>query len=85
MVIVITSTTRRYQMKAIIINNEIKFDEDALSLAEMGYEVGEEVEVFELEGEYFIDAKRDVVIDGITAVYEGEEFSVTEEEIEVLA
>ncbi|UGO52694.1 hypothetical protein OPT79_61 [Klebsiella phage vB_KpnD_Opt-79] len=72
-------------MKAIIINNEIKFDEDALSLAEMGYEVGEEVEVFELEGEYFIDAKRDVVIDGITAVYEGEEFSVTEEEIEVLA
>lgn len=71
-------------MKAIIINNEIKFDEDALSLAEMGYEVGEEVEVFELEGEYFMDAKRDVVIDGIIAIYEGEEFSVTEEEIEVL-
>lgn len=72
-------------MKAIIINNEIKFDEDALSLADMGYEIGEEVEVFELEGEYFMDAKRDVVIDGIVAIYEGEEFTVTTEEIEVLA
>ena len=72
-------------MKAIIINNEIKFDEDALTLAEMGYEVGEKVEVFELEGEHFIDAKRDVVIDGIVAIYEGEEFTVTTEELEVLA
>ncbi|ATE85728.1 hypothetical protein Sf12_gp1 [Shigella phage Sf12] len=72
-------------MKAIIINNEIKFDEDALTLADMGYEIGEEVEVFELEGEYFIDAKCDVVIDGIVAIYESEEFTVTTEEIEVLA
>ncbi|AEI91201.1 gp1 [Escherichia phage phiEB49] len=72
-------------MKSIIINNEIKFDEDALSLADMGYEIGEGVEVFELGGDYFIDAKQNVVIDGIVAIYEGEEVYVTKEEIEVLA
>lgn len=77
-------------MKAIIINNEIKFDEDALSLAEVGYELGEEVEVVPCPcpsdcGHYFIHAKCDVVIDGIVAVYEGEEFGVSDEEIEVLA
>lgn len=72
-------------MKAIIINNEMKFDQDALSLAEMGYEIGEEVEVFDLAGDYFIDAKQNVVIDGIVAIYENEEVYVTKEEIEVLA
>lgn len=77
-------------MKAIIINNEIKFDEDSLSLAEMGYELGEEVEFVHCPcssdcGQYFINAKCDVVIDGIVAVYEGEGFSVTGEEIEVIA
>lgn len=76
-------------MKAIIINNEIKFDEDALSLEEMGYEIGEIVnaEAYDLSsdcGEYFIKAKRDVVIDGIVAIYEGEDFTVTTQEIEVL-
>lgn len=72
-------------MKAIIINNEIKFDEDALTLAEMGYEVGEEVEATKLSGNYFIEAKRDVFIDGVLAIYKGEEFGVHNEEIEVIA
>lgn len=72
-------------MKAIIINNEIKFDENTLSLAEMGFEIGEEVEVFEVNGEYLIDAKRDIVINGVVAIYKGEEFGVSSEEIEVLA
>lgn len=72
-------------MKAIIINNEIKFDKDELSLAEMGYQIGEEVQVFKLEGEYFMRANRDVVIDGIVAIYEGEEFGVSNEEIKVIA
>ena len=72
-------------MKAIIINNEIKFDEYALSLAEMGYELGDEVEVFELDVNYFINAKKNIVIDGIVAIYEGEEVYVTKDEIEVLA
>lgn len=72
-------------MKAIIINNEIKFDKNALTLAEMGFEIGEEVEVFEVNGEYFMGAKREVVIDGVVAVYKGEGFGVSSEEIEVLA
>lgn len=72
-------------MKAIIINNEIKYDEDSLSLADMGYEIGEEVEVFEVHGEYLIDAKRDIVINGVVAIYKGEEFGVSNEEIEVIA
>lgn len=72
-------------MKEIIINNEIKFDEDSLSLAEMGYEIGEEVEATELAGNYFIEAKRDIVIDGVVAIYKGEEFGVCNEEIEVIA
>ncbi|WWD11033.1 hypothetical protein CPL00134L_CDS0038 [Escherichia phage Phagiculus] len=77
-------------MKAIIINNEIKFDEDALSLADMGYEIGEEVEVAHCNcdcdcGYYFIYAKQDVIIDGIVAVIKGEEVQVNSEEIEVIA
>ena len=72
-------------MKAIIINNEIKSDEDALSLADMGYEIGEEVEVFDIDGYYFTCAKRDVVIDGIIAIYEGDCTYVAKDELEVLA
>lgn len=72
-------------MKAIIINNETKFDEDALSLADMGYELGEEVEVFEIDGAYFIKSKQDVMIDEDVAIYNGETFEVSMEEVEVLA
>lgn len=75
-------------MKAIIINNEIKFDEDALSLADMGYEIGEEIEVFDCiacECCFTTRCKKEVVIDGIVAIYEGEEITVSYEEIEVLA
>ena len=78
-------------MKAIIINNEIKFDEDALSLADMGYDTGEEIEVEFCEfssndcSYYSMYAKKDVVIDGVVGVYKGEGFNVSNEEIEVLA
>lgn len=77
-------------MKAIIINNEIKFDEDALSLADMGYEIGEEVEVTKCHCslycvQYLIEAKKDVLIDGIVGVYKGEGFYASNEEIKVIA
>lgn len=81
-------------MKAIIINNEIKFDEDSLSLADMGYEIGEEVEVFEFgdevevfefDGFYMMTAKSDIYVGDTLAIFEGEEFGVSDEEIEVVA
>lgn len=72
-------------MKAIIINNEIKFDKDALSLAEMGYQIGEEVECFDFHGAYFIKSKQDVMIDEDVAIYKGETFDVSMEEVEVVA
>lgn len=72
-------------MKAIIINNEIRYDEDTLTLEEIGYEVDEEVELRELCGEYMLAAKSDIVIDGTVAIYEGEEFAVSKDEIEVMA
>lgn len=74
-------------MKAIIINNEIKFDEDALSLAEMGYEVDEEVEVLVCcsSGEMYLTVKNDVVIDDVVAIYAGEEICVSDDEVEMVA
>lgn len=73
-------------MKAIITNNEIKFDEDALSLADMGYEIGEKVDllVCQSSGTMFLIIKEDVVIDGIVAAYAGEEVSLDDREVEVL-
>lgn len=74
-------------MKAIIINNEIKFDEDALSLADMGYEIGEEVNLSVCcsSGEMYLTVKKDVVIDGVVAVYAGEEICVSDDEVEMVA
>lgn len=72
-------------MKAIIINNEIKYDEDSMSLAELGYQVGEEVEVYEIEGFYMMTAKSDIYVGDNLAIFEGEEFGVSDEEIEVMA
>ena len=71
-------------MKAKIINNEIKYDDNTLTLAELGYQIGEEIDVRELCGGLMLKAKTDIVIDGLVAIYEGEEFCVTEDEIEVV-
>ncbi|ATE86131.1 hypothetical protein Sd1_gp65 [Shigella phage Sd1] len=74
-------------MNAIIINNEIKYDKDALSLADMGYEIGEKVHlsVCQLSGEMYLTVKQDLVIDGIVAVYAGEEICVSDDEVEMMA
>lgn len=71
-------------MKAIIINNEIKFDEDSMSLADLGYQIGEEVDVYEIEGFYMMTAKADIYVGDTLAIFEGEEFGVSDEEIEVV-
>ncbi|AHI60764.1 hypothetical protein AKS96_61 [Escherichia phage vB_EcoS_AKS96] len=72
-------------MKAIIINNEIRYDEDSMSLAELGYQIGEEVEVYEIEGFYMMSLKDHVYVDGTLAIFQGEQFVVSNEEIEVVA
>lgn len=74
-------------MKAIIINSEIKSGEDALSLADIGYEIGEEVclSVCKTCGAMYLTVKKDVVIDGIVAIYAGEEICVSDDEVEVVA
>lgn len=74
-------------MKAIIINNEVRYDEDSLSLADMGYEIGEDVilSVCQSTGNTYLTVKQDVVIDGIVAIYSGEEVCVTDDEVEMVA